>query len=79
MKDLEKKAIAHYIKETHKKLEKLREDISTDLTCNYMHDKACDGPSYARSYIEDIKYRLNAIQCDLDKVANREIWESDNG
>ena len=74
MKDLERRAIAHYINETNRKLEALRDAISTDLTCNFMHDKDCDGPTYARSYIEDIKYRLNDIQCDLDKDARRDIW-----
>ena len=74
MKELERRAIAHYINQTQTKLAALRDAVSTDLTASYMHDKSTDGPTYHRAYVEDIRAALAEIQSDLDKVARRDIW-----
>lgn len=74
MKDLERRAIAHYITQTQTKLAALRDAVSTDLTASYMRDKSAEGPTYHRTYVEDIRAALAEIQSDLDKVARREIW-----
>lgn len=74
MKDLERRAIAHYINRTQTKLAALRDAVAADLSASYMHDKSADGPTYHRTYVEDIRATLAEIQLDLDKVARRSIW-----
>lgn len=74
IKDLERRAIAHYINRTQTKLAALRDAVAADLSASYMHDKSADGPTYHRTYVEDIRATLAEIQLDLEKVARRSIW-----
>jgi len=74
MKDLERRAIAHYISQTQAKLAALRDAVSADLSASYMHDKSTEGPTYHRTYVEDIRAALAEIESDFEKVARRDIW-----
>ena len=74
MRDLERRAIAHYINQTQTKLAALRDSVAADLSASYMHDKSTDGPTYHRTYVEDIRAALAEIDSDLEKVARRSIW-----
>ncbi len=77
IKDIERRAIAHYVKETDKQLTELRDNLLTDLSFFYMRDKRMgDDPTYHREYIRSIANTLNQIKSDLDKVSRRTLWES---
>ena len=77
IKDIERRAIAHYVKETDRQLHELRDNLLTDLSCFYKRDSATSDPTYRREYIRSIVGRLNTIQSDLDKVSRRTLWESE--
>ena len=77
MKDLERRAIAHYVKETDRQLRELRDNLLTDLSFFYRRDQATSDPTYRREYIRSIVGMLNTIQSDLDKVSRRTLWGSE--
>ena len=74
--DLERRAIAHFVKQTDKQLTDLRDNILTDLSYFYSRDSATSDPTYRREYIRSIIGELNQVKSSLDKVAKRTLWES---
>ena len=77
IKDIERRAIAHYVKETDRQLRELRDNLLTDLSFFYKRDSATPDPTYHRKYIRSIVGALNTMQSDLDKVTRRTLWESE--
>ena len=73
--DLERRAIAHFVKQTDKQLTELRDNLLTDLSFFYMRDQATPDPTYKREYIRSIIGELNQVKSSLDKVAKRTLWE----